>query len=53
MEPNKKNEETARKIINILAEKGHTVEEANSILCYVRNTILTQSTVCEVDGKLF
>lgn len=53
MYPSIKNERVARQIINIFAENNCTVEEANSILSYVRNTISAISTVQEVKEKLF
>lgn len=48
-----KNEKTARDIINVLAENGHTVTEASSILSYVNRVIQDFATVQKIDKKLF
>jgi hypothetical protein len=53
MEANIKNEKTARAIINVLAENGHTVTEASSILIFVNRKIHDFATVQKVDEELF
>ena len=53
MRATSKNEKTARAIINVLAENGHTVIESSDILRYVRTAILYNATVQVVNAKLF
>lgn len=53
MRATSKNEKTARAIINVLAENGHTVAEASSILHYVNQTILDFATIQKTDKELF
>jgi hypothetical protein len=53
MEATKINEEAARQIINILAEKRCTVNECMAILQYVGHTIKDHATVQKVENKLF
>lgn len=48
-----KNEKTARAIINVLAENGHTVAEASSILHYVNQAILDFATIQKANKELF
>jgi len=53
MKATAKNEKTARAIINVLAENGHSVAEASSILSYVNRAIQDFTTVQKVDQELF
>jgi DNA-directed RNA polymerase specialized sigma54-like protein len=53
MEATPKNEKTARTIINVLAENGHTVIESSDILRYVKAAILDNAKVQKVNTELF
>ncbi|MBO8170198.1 MAG: hypothetical protein H0Z35_13645 [Thermoanaerobacteraceae bacterium] len=53
MEATKKNEQLARQIINLLAEKECTVAEAEEILRYVRQSLGRFTTVRKVEKELF
>jgi len=53
MEATSKNEKTARAIINVLAENGHTLIESSDILRYVKTAILNNAMVQVVSVKLF
>ncbi|MFZ3132719.1 MAG: hypothetical protein WA125_16860 [Desulfosporosinus sp.] len=53
MKATTKNGKTARAIINVLAENGHSVAEASSILSYVNRAIQVLSTVQGADNELF
>ncbi|MEY8002013.1 hypothetical protein AB8U03_17855 [Clostridium sp. Mt-5] len=53
MKATKKNEEIARRIINILGEKECTVAESIRILSFVSNEISNFTTVQKIDKKLF
>ena len=53
MDATAKNEAIAREIINLLAEKKCTVNEAEEILIYLKHSISQKATVQRAEEKLF